>query len=158
MTSTSRGRLLHFALTRAPGSGEAGVHLIQGRTQKPPTQTTGEQSARAHAAKGRSPQERGGPAREARFSKLAQAFPQPVHTRSRLRQGRGRHSQALRLLVARAFSPSLPRSPLERFARLRAQLPTRMQSRRTGSPAQRPGLRSASGAVDASAAAQYRSP
>lgn len=112
MTSTSRGRLLHFALTPGPGSGEAGVHIIQGKTidvptsQKPPTQTTGEQSARAHAAEDRSPQERGGPAREVRFSKQAQAFPQPVHTRSRLRQGRGRHPQALRLLVARASSPS----------------------------------------------------
>lgn len=71
---------------------------------------------------------RGGPGREARFSKRAQTFPQPAHRRCRLRQGRGRHPQTLRFLVARASSPLQPRRPLERPARRRARLPTRMQS------------------------------
>lgn len=56
----------------------------------------------------------------------------------RLRQGCGRRSGALRLLVARASSPSRPCGPLERPGRHRSQRLTRTESRRAGSPAPRP--------------------
>lgn len=110
-----------------------------GRLSPDAEQTLGDQlCARAQRRGGRSPARRG----EARPEQLGPQgwrwrFPNPL-TGMRLRQGCGRRSGALRLLVAHASSPSLPGRPLERPGRHRAQRLTRTESRRAGSPALRP--------------------
>lgn len=93
-------------------TGPAGRHDDQsnhppGETESRPRENS---SARAQAAEGRAPQGRG-EARRVKRDSLGKCRPflNRLHGRCRLRQGRGRHSQALRLLVARA-DPH-PRSP-----------------------------------------------